>query len=69
MSPSTLFAIKVSCGTLVVIALVINFFERRYAPHTLLLESSPRFPSWLGWLGWSLASLAALAYFYIDVTT
>jgi uncharacterized protein involved in cysteine biosynthesis len=69
MSPTELLIVKAVCGTLVVVALAINFFERKFAPHTLLLESSPRFPSWLGWLGWGLAAIAALVYFYLDVTT
>ena len=69
MSSSELLTIKIVCGTLVVVALVINFFERKFAPHVLLLQSSPRFPSWLGWLGWGLAAIAALTYFYLDVTT
>jgi hypothetical protein len=59
--------IKVIAGTLLVVGLAINFFERWYAPHTLLLESSPNFPTWLAWLGWVLAAVAAITYFGVDI--
>lgn len=67
MNVSTVLIVKAVCGTLVVVGLLINFFERKYAPHTLLLESSPNFPSWLGWAGWVVALSAAVGYFIVDV--
>jgi hypothetical protein len=67
MSPSTAHTIKIISGTLVIVALVISFFERWYAPNVLVLENSPNFPSWLGWLGWGLAAVAALTYFLVDI--
>ncbi len=66
MTPFAQHTLKLVAGTLVVVALVINFFERWYAPQTLLLESSPNFPAWIGWAGWTLAAVAALTYFSID---
>ena len=60
---------KVICGTLVAVGLVINFFERWFTPHTLMLESSPNFPAWLGWIAWVVAALAAVGYFVIDITS
>ena len=59
---------KVICGTLVAVALVINFFERCFAPHMVVLESSPNFPAWLGWVAWVVAAFAAVGYFVIDIT-
>ena len=67
MNPELVHTIKIICGTLVAVGLVINFFERWFAPHTLLLESSPNFPAWLGWVGWGVAALAAVAYFVLDI--
>ena len=67
MTPETVHTAKVIFGTLVAVGLVINFFERWFAPHTLLLESSPNFPAWLGWTGWVVAALAAVGYFVIDI--
>ena len=67
MTPEIVHTAKVICGTLVSTGLLINFFERWFAPHTLLLESSPRFPAWLGWLGWLVAAAAAVGYFVIDL--
>lgn len=67
MNASTVLIVKAVCGTLVVVGLLINFFERKYAPHALLLESSPNFPAWLGWAGWVVALLASVGYFLIDV--
>jgi protein-S-isoprenylcysteine O-methyltransferase Ste14 len=68
MTPGTAHTAKVIFGTLVVVGLVINFFERWFAPHMLLVESSPNFPAWLGWTGWVVAALAAVGYFVIDIT-
>jgi uncharacterized membrane protein len=69
MTSETVHTVKIICGTLVAVGLLINFFERWFAPHTLLLESSPNFPAWLGWVGWVVAVVAAVGYFFIDVTS
>jgi hypothetical protein len=66
VTPCAQHTLKLVAGTLVVVALVINFFERWYAPQTLVLESSSNFPAWIGWAGWGLAVVAALTYFSID---
>lgn len=68
MTSETKHTAKVIFGTLVVVGLVINFFERWFAPQTLLLESSPNFPAWLGWTAWVVAALAAVGYFVIEIT-
>jgi len=67
MTNETLHSIRIVCGTMVAMGFTINFFERWFAPHALLLETSPRFPAWLGWLGWAAAALAAIGYFAIDI--
>jgi hypothetical protein len=67
MAPDTQHTLKAVAGTTLIIGIVINFFERWYSPHRLLLASSPEFPAWLGWLGWILASVAAFVYIAIDI--
>ena len=59
--------VKVVAGTVLVIALVISFFQRLYAPNVLVLENSPNFPNWLSWLAWFLGAIAAITYFLVDV--
>jgi hypothetical protein len=67
MTAETVHTVKIICGTLIAVGLIINFFERWFAPHHLLLESSPDFPAWLGWVGWVVAALAAAGYFVLDI--
>jgi len=38
------YSLKIIAGTLVVVGIVVGFIELRYAPHTLLRESSPDRP-------------------------
>lgn len=66
MTPETQLILKVVAGTVLVIALIIGFFERLFRPSYLMLESSRSFPSWIGWLGWGMATLAALTYILVD---
>ena len=66
MTPETQLILKLISGTVLVIALVIGFFERWFRPSYLMLEPSSRFPSWIGWLGWGMATLATLTYILID---
>ena len=42
-------SLKIIAGTLVVVGIVVGFIELRYAPHALLLQSSPDRPWWLPW--------------------
>jgi hypothetical protein len=67
MSPSSPHTVKVVAGTLLIISLAVGFLERWYAPHALLLESSPNFPGWIGWLGFFLATLGTVAYLGVDI--
>jgi hypothetical protein len=58
--------LKIVAATLVVIGIVLGAINIIYAPDHLLLESSPRQPSWLPWLGWGLTSGAAILYIVVD---
>jgi hypothetical protein len=42
--------LKIVAATVVVVGIVAGFLDPWYAPHHLLLESSPDRPRWLGWL-------------------
>ena len=58
--------LKIAAATLVVVGIVVGFINIRYAPHTLLLESSPNRPWWLPWVAWLLSSLSAAFYIVLD---
>lgn len=60
----TTFKIVAACATM--LGLLLGFFERRYAPKSIVAEDSPEYPDWLAWLGWILAAVGALAYIGID---
>jgi hypothetical protein len=66
MTSETQLVVKVISGTVLVIALIIGFFERWFRPSYLMLEESRSFPSWIAWLGWGLATLATLTYILVD---
>ena len=66
MTPEMQLVVKVVSGTVLIIALIIGFFERWFRPSYLMLEESHSFPSWIAWLGWGLATLATLAYIIVD---
>jgi hypothetical protein len=60
-------SLKIVAATLVVVGIVVGFIELRYAPHTLLLESSPDRPWWLPkGIGWLLTSVTAILYIVLD---
>jgi len=60
-------SLKIIAGTLVVVGIVVGFIELRYAPHTLLRESSPDRPWWLPkGIGWLLTSVTAIMYIVLD---
>ena len=50
-------SLKIIAGTLVVVGIVVGFIELRYAPHTLLRESSPDRPWWLPKGDWMASHL------------
>ena len=58
--------LKIVTATVVIVGIVVSFFDRWYAPNALLLESSPNRPWWLGWLMWVLASVPAILYLLLD---
>ena len=49
--------LKIVTATVVIVGIVVSFLDRWYAPHALLLESSPNRPWWLAWLVWVLTSV------------
>ncbi len=66
MTPETQLVVKVAAGTVLVMALIIGFFERWFRPSYLMLETSRSFSSWIGWLVWGSATLATLTYVLVD---
>ena len=58
--------VKTVAAVVVVVGIVVGYVNQKFAPHALLLESSPGRPTWLPWLGWALTSLASLAYIAAD---
>jgi hypothetical protein len=50
---NTIQTLKIVAATLVVIGIVLGAINIIYAPDHLLLDGSPRQPSWLPWLGWT----------------
>ena len=66
MTPETQRLVKVISGTVLVIAVIIGFFERWYPPSYILTEASNGFPEWVGWLEWGLATVATLTYISVD---
>jgi hypothetical protein len=59
--------LKIVAATLVIVGVVVGFVDMKYAPHHLLLESSPDRPWWLStWLGWAVTSAAAILYIVLD---
>src|SRR4030095_10333313 len=60
-------SLKIIAATLVVVGIVVGFLELRYAPHRLLLQSSPDRPWWLPErIGWLLTSVTAILYIVLD---
>lgn len=62
-----MYTVKVIAGTLIVVGLVVSFFERLFPPEYYETERSRRFPAWLAWLGWAVTAVAAVAYFIVDI--
>jgi hypothetical protein len=59
--------LKIVAATIVIVGVIVGFLEMKYAPHGLLLESSPDRPYWLPqWLGWAVTSAAAILYIVLD---
>ena len=58
--------LKIIAATLVVVGIAVSFYDLKYSPSALLVESSPNRPAWLPWLGWSLTSASAILYIGLD---
>jgi hypothetical protein len=61
--------LKVLTAVLVVVGLVLGLAERLYKPHAILLESSPKQPTWLPWLSWGISAASAIGYIVLDQLT
>jgi hypothetical protein len=59
---------KIIAGTVTVIGAILSVFDKIYALHHLLLESSPDYPEPLGTLGWLCLLVAPLIYIALDFT-
>jgi protein-S-isoprenylcysteine O-methyltransferase Ste14 len=67
MTPEMKLGAKVFARTLLVVAVVIGFFDRWFRPSYILLQEQPDPPpEWVGWLGWGLLAFAALMLLIID---
>ena len=49
-----------------VIGIILLFFDILFAPHTILLESSPSRPSWLSWAIWVITAAGTITYIVAD---
>jgi hypothetical protein len=58
--------LKIVAATLVVVGIVLGFLNLYYAPHNLILNSSPNRPSWLPWLSWLVTAASAFLYIIAD---
>lgn len=58
---------KIVAGTLTVVGALLSVLDKVYAPHHLLLESSPDYPNFLRTLGWLFLLIAPLFYIALDV--
>ncbi len=58
--------LKIIAATVTLIGIIIGFLELRYAPHHLLLESSPKYPNWAKWLRWAITAIAPIVYIAVD---
>jgi hypothetical protein len=58
--------LKIASATLVIVGVVAGFLDLLYAPHYLMLHSSPKRPAWLRWLVWAVASSSAILYIVLD---
>ncbi len=60
--------LKIVAATVVIVGIIIGYLDiTKYAPHSLLLESSPDRPRWLpSWLGWAVTSASAILYILLD---
>jgi uncharacterized membrane protein len=62
----SLLTLKVVAAVAAIIALLLGFLERYFAPKAIVTEDSPDYPDWLAWLGWIVAALGILTYIAID---
>jgi len=64
---TSITALKIVAGTLVVVGAIWGFIDITYAPDQILAEGSPERPWWLPtWVGWAMSSTAAILYVALD---
>jgi hypothetical protein len=59
--------LKIIAGTITIIGALFSILDKVYAPHYLLLRSSPEYPKILRTLGWIMLLIASLIYIFIDI--
>ena len=58
--------LKIVAATLTVVGAILSIMDKIFAPHRLLLESSPDYPDFLRTLGWLFLLVAPIIYILLD---
>ncbi len=58
--------LKIVAGTLTVVGAILSVFDKIFAPHHLVLESSPNYPGALRIIGWLFLLIPPLIYITLD---
>lgn len=59
--------LRIIAGCLGLVGIIVGFYGLINEPHSLVLESSPKFPGWIKWIGLIAASGAIVAHFIVDL--
>jgi len=57
---------KIVAATLTVVGAILSILDKIFAPHQLLLESSPNYPDALRTTGWLFLLIPPLVYIILD---
>ena len=58
--------LKIVAGTLTLVGAILSVFDKIFAPHHLLSESSPNYPEALRTIGWLFLLMPPLIYIALD---
>ena len=58
--------LKIIAASFTVVGVILSVLDKIYAPHRLLLESSPNYPEFLRYLGWLFLIVPPLIYIGLD---
>ena len=58
--------LKIIAATLTVVGAILSVLDKIFAPHHLLLESSPSYPDFLRTTGWLFLLIPPLIYIALD---